>query len=107
MHTPGVTLGCSLKLTEHISILNFHLSLQNASSQYRFTRKRYTIQSKDFKTLQCWTALQDKYGLSLDAIHLPAQTLEHGQDVLYLMRHIHILVQQYSYNLNAQVRILS
>ncbi|XP_024536240.1 WASH complex subunit 4 isoform X2 [Selaginella moellendorffii] len=44
-----------------------------------------------------------KYGLSLDAIHLPGQTLEQGVDVLEIMRNIHIFVACYTYNLNTQV----
>lgn len=44
-----------------------------------------------------------KYGLELDDIHLPGQTLEQGVDVLEIMRNIHLFVACYTYNLNTQV----
>ncbi|KAL3684666.1 hypothetical protein R1sor_002688 [Riccia sorocarpa] len=46
-----------------------------------------------------------KYGLELDDIHLPGQTLEQGVDVLEIMRNIHLFVACYTYNLNTQVFI--
>lgn len=48
---------------------------------------------------------QQKYGLELDDIHLPCQTLEQGVDVLDIMRNIHNFVASYTYNLNTQVFI--
>lgn len=46
---------------------------------------------------------EQKYGLSLIETHLPSQTLEQGLDVLEIMRHIHVFVSRYLYNLNNQV----
>ena len=46
---------------------------------------------------------EQKYGLELDDIHLPCQTLEQGVDVLDIMRNIHNFVAAYTYNLNTQV----
>lgn len=46
---------------------------------------------------------EQKYGLELDDINLPCQTLEQGVDVLDIMRNIHIFVASYTYNLNTQV----
>ncbi len=46
---------------------------------------------------------EQKYGLELDNLHLPCQTLEQGVDVLEIMRNIHIFVASYTYNLNTQV----
>ena len=34
---------------------------------------------------------------------MPSQTLEQGLDVLEIMRHIHVFVAKYNYNLNNQV----
>jgi WASH complex subunit 7 len=48
---------------------------------------------------------EQKYGLELDNLHLPCQTLEQGVDVLEIMRNIHIFVASYTYNLNTQVFI--
>lgn len=45
----------------------------------------------------------DKYGLVLMETHLPAQTLEHGLDVLEIMRNIHVFARNYTYNLNQQI----
>ena len=48
---------------------------------------------------------RDKYGLELQEVHLPGQTLEQGLDVLEIMRNIHIFVRRYNYNMNNQVFI--
>eukprot|EP01018_Ginkgo_biloba_P015628 Gb_36999 [translate_table: standard] len=48
---------------------------------------------------------EQKYGLKLDDIHLPGQTLEQGVDLLEIMHNIHIFVACYTYNLNTQVFI--
>jgi len=44
-----------------------------------------------------------KYGLELQPVHLPGQTLEQGVDILIIMRKIHIFTSGYSYNLNNQI----
>ena len=46
-----------------------------------------------------------KYNLNFVQNHLPYQTLEHGLDVLEIMRNIHIFVSKYFYNLNNQIFI--
>lgn len=46
-----------------------------------------------------------KYNLNFVPNHLPYQTLEHGLDVLEIMRNIHIFVSKYLYNLNNQIFI--
>lgn len=48
---------------------------------------------------------RDKYGLELQEVHLPGQTLEQGLDVLEIMRNIHIFVRKYNYNMNTQIFI--
>jgi WASH complex subunit 7 len=48
---------------------------------------------------------RDKYGLELQEVHLPGQTLEQGLDVLEIMRNIHIFVRKYNYNMNNQIFI--
>jgi len=44
-----------------------------------------------------------KYGLNLQPVHLPGQTLEQGVDILIIMRKIHVFTSGYSYNLNNQI----
>jgi WASH complex subunit 7 len=44
-----------------------------------------------------------KYGLELQPVHLPGQTLEQGVDILIIMRKIHVFTSGYSYNLNNQL----
>ncbi|XP_057869447.2 uncharacterized protein LOC131076327 isoform X2 [Cryptomeria japonica] len=48
---------------------------------------------------------EQKYGLQLDDIHLPGQTLEQGIDLLDVMHNIHVFVASYTYNMNTQVFI--
>eukprot|EP00899_Mesostigma_viride_P010833 jgi/Mesvir1/19751/Mv13057-RA.1 len=46
----------------------------------------------------------EKYGLELAPdTHLPERTLEQGQDVLALLKQLHVFVASYSYDLNTQV----
>jgi WASH complex subunit 7 len=44
-----------------------------------------------------------KYGLELQPVHLPGQTLEQGVDILIIMRKIHVFTSGYAYNLNNQI----
>ena len=46
----------------------------------------------------------EKFGLSLAENHLPMGSLEfdQGLDVLVIMRHLHVFVARFSYNLNQQ-----
>lgn len=46
---------------------------------------------------------EQKYYLETVEDHLPTQTLDHGLDVLEIMKNIHIFVTLYNYNLNNQV----
>jgi len=48
---------------------------------------------------------KEKYGLALQEVHLPGQTLEQGLDVLEIMRNIHIFTSKYNYNINNQIFI--
>ena len=60
----------------------------------------------DWKTYsQMRNLAQEKYGIEMEEVHLPGQTLEQGVDVLEIMRNIHVFVADYYYNLNTQVFI--
>jgi len=45
---------------------------------------------------------KDRYGLSLLESHLPSGSLDHGLDIIDIMRSIHLFVAQYSYGLHQQ-----
>lgn len=63
-----------------------------------------TVALHDWRTYgEMKNMAEQKYGLSLIETHLPSQTLEQGLDVLEIMRHIHVFVSRYLYNLNNQV----
>mgnify|MGYP001015533302 CR=1 FL=1 len=47
----------------------------------------------------------EKYGLELQEVHLPGQTLEQGLDVLMIMRSLPIFVGRFSYNMNNEIFI--
>lgn len=58
----------------------------------------------DWKTYGEMRSLaRDKYGLRLEELALPGQTLEQGLDVLEIMRNIHLFVAKFAYNLNMQM----
>lgn len=56
---------------------------------------------KTYGEMRCLA--RDKYGLHLEELALPGQTLEQGMDVLEIMRNIHLFVAKFSYNLNMQM----
>lgn len=63
-----------------------------------------TISLKDWRTYGEMRYLAErKYSLETVDDHLPTQTLDHGLDVLEIMKNIHIFVARYNYNLNNQV----
>lgn len=63
-----------------------------------------TISLKDWRTYGEMRYLAErKYSLETVDDHLPTQTLDHGLDVLEIMKNIHIFVCRYNYNLNNQV----
>ncbi|KAL6007979.1 hypothetical protein ACLOJK_033484 [Asimina triloba] len=46
-----------------------------------------------------------KYGLLLDDIHLPTQSLDNGSDVIDIMQNLPKFAENYSYNINNQIFI--
>eukprot|EP01094_Clydonella_sp_ATCC50884_P012957 TRINITY_DN2324_c0_g1_i2.p1 TRINITY_DN2324_c0_g1~~TRINITY_DN2324_c0_g1_i2.p1 ORF type:complete len:1145 (+),score=548.34 TRINITY_DN2324_c0_g1_i2:58-3435(+) len=65
-----------------------------------------TVALYDWKTYaEMRNLAQEKFGLTLQEVHLPGQTLEQGVDVLEIMRNIHIFTAVYNYNLNNQIFI--
>mmetsp|Transcript_25468 Transcript_25468/g.19216 ORF Transcript_25468/g.19216 Transcript_25468/m.19216 type:complete len:110 (+) Transcript_25468:2266-2595(+) len=60
----------------------------------------------DYKTYEhmrilAWT----KYNIKVLPSHLPAQQVEQGIDILYLLRNIQSFVSKYNYNLHTQIFI--
>lgn len=67
-----------------------------------------TISLKDWRTYEEMRRLaQRKYYLETVDDHLPTQTLDQGIDVLQIMRHIHLFVSRFNYNLNNQIFVES
>ena len=63
-----------------------------------------TVALHDWKVYgQMRNLATQKYGLDMQDVYLPSQTLEQGLDVLMIMRNIHIFVADYLYNLNNQI----
>lgn len=63
-----------------------------------------TVALHDWKSYgQMRNLAHSKYGLSMQDVFLPSQTLEQGLDVLEIMRNIHVFVAKYLYNLNNQI----
>eukprot|EP00727_Mastigamoeba_balamuthi_P006130 m51a1_g2136 hypothetical protein (1117) ;mRNA; f:1715146-1719480 len=63
-----------------------------------------TVSLHDWRTYESMRNLaRTKYGLTMTEVHLPAQTIEQGLDVLEIMRNIDVFVSKYHYNLNNQV----
>ncbi len=64
-----------------------------------------TVALHDWKSYgQMRNLATQKYGLDMQEVYLPGQTLEQGIDVLMIMRNIHVFVAKYLYNMNNQVR---
>jgi WASH complex subunit 7 len=84
---------------EYISIRE-HVEHYLSKMFYNLT----TISLKDWRTYGEMRFLAErKYSLETVDDHLPTQTLDHGLDVLEIMKNIHIFVCRYNYNLNNQV----
>jgi WASH complex subunit 7 len=67
---------------------------------YRHT----AITNSDWKTYEQMRNLAlKKFGLTLNNVFLPIQTLEQGLDILVVTRNIHVFVGKYSYNLNSNM----
>jgi len=65
-----------------------------------------TVALYDWQTFGEMRSLaREKYGLELQEVHLPGQTLEQGLDVLTIMRRLPSFVSHYCYNLNNQIFI--
>lgn len=63
-----------------------------------------TISLKDWRTYgEIRILAERKYSLETVDDQLPTQTLDHGIDVIDIMKNIHIFVARYNYNLNNQV----
>lgn len=84
---------------EYISVRD-HVEHYLSKMFYNLT----TISLKDWRTYGEMRYLAErKYSLETVDDHLPTQTLDHGLDVLEIMRNIHVFVARYNYNLNNQV----
>lgn len=90
-------------------ILNNHvLSLQENIEHY-LSKTVYDLTTvsfgeKDWKTYEEIKLLADwKYSVKIVDDHLSTQTLDHGVDVIEIMKNIHIFVTKYNYNLNNQI----
>lgn len=84
---------------EYISVRD-HVEHYLSKMFYNLT----TISLKDWRTYGEMRFLAErKYYLETVDDHLPTQTLDHGLDVLEIMKNIHIFVARYNYNLNNQV----
>eukprot|EP00039_Didymoeca_costata_P001169 m.50316 g.50316 ORF g.50316 m.50316 type:complete len:1190 (+) comp10662_c0_seq1:292-3861(+) len=63
-----------------------------------------TVALHDWKVYaQMRNLASQKYGLDMQEVYLPSQTLEQGLDVLVIMRNINVFVAEYMYNLNNQI----
>ena len=84
---------------EYVSVRE-HVEYYLSNMFYNLT----TISLKDWRTYGEMRLLAErKYSLETVDDHLPTQTLDHGLDVLEIMKNIHIFVSRYNYNLNNQV----
>jgi WASH complex subunit 7/WASH complex subunit 7, C-terminal/WASH complex subunit 7, N-terminal len=62
-----------------------------------------TVALHDWKTYgEMASVAADKYGLKLTDNRLPMGCLDAGTDVLEIMRHLHVFVGRFNYNLNQQ-----
>lgn len=89
-----------------IVVNNEYISVRD-DVEYYLSKMFYnltTISLKDWRTYGEMRLLAErKYSLETVDDHLPTQTLDHGLDVLEIMKNIHIFVARYNYNLNNQV----
>ncbi|KAK6627560.1 hypothetical protein RUM44_010038 [Polyplax serrata] len=99
--TGAVELG-PMKLFSRYIDLKSYVELYLDKTFYNLT----TVALHDWKSYGEMRNLgKIKYNLNFVRNHLPYQTLEHGLDVLEIMRNIHIFVSKYQYNLNNQIFI--
>lgn len=96
----------SLVALKPIVINNEYVSVREYVEHYlsKMFYNLTTISLKDWRTYGEMRYLAErKYSLETVDDHLPTQTLDHGLDVLEIMKNIHIFVCRYNYNLNNQV----
>lgn len=85
-----------------------YISIQNEVEFYlsKMFYNLTTISLKDWQNYEHMRQLAErKYEIQTVDDHLPTQTLEQGIDVLQIMRHIHLFVSHFHYNLNNQIFI--
>lgn len=85
-----------------------YVSIQNDVEFYlsKMFYNLITISLKDWQTYEQMRNLAErKYEIDTVDDHLPTQTLDHGIDVLQIMRNIHLFVSHFHYNLNNQIFI--
>lgn len=74
--------------------------------EQRLDRKFYKLTALALHDAHFYEQLRalakEKYDLELQDGYLPGHSLDHGLDVVEVMRKIHLFVAQYSYDLNAQ-----
>jgi WASH complex subunit 7 len=89
-----------------IIINNQIISIQDHVEHYlsKMFYNLTTISLKDWRTYgEIRILAERKYSLETVDDQLPTQTLDHGIDVIDIMKNIHIFVARYNYNLNNQV----
>lgn len=85
---------------------NAYVSIQNDVEFYlsKMFYNLITISLKDWQSYEQMRNLAErKYEIETVEDHLPSQTLDHGIDVLQIMRNIHLFVSHFNYNLNNQI----
>lgn len=91
---------CPMKLFDYYINVRSYVEHYLDMTFYNLT----TVALHDWKSYGEMRSLgKVKYNLTLVQNQLPYQTLEHGLDVLEIMRNIHIFVSKYLYNLNNQI----
>lgn len=94
--------------TKHFILNSRVLSLPENIEHY-LSRTVYDLTTvsfgeKDWKTYEEIKLLAGwKYNVNIVDDHLSTQTLDHGIDVIEIMKNIHIFVTKYNYNLNNQI----
>jgi WASH complex subunit 7 len=98
-----LTMKPAICNNEYVLIRN-HVESYLSKMFYNLT----TISLKDWRTYEEMRRLAEKkYSLETISDHLPTQTLDHGIDVLQIMKNIHLFVSTYNYNLNNQIFVES
>lgn len=97
-----ITTLCNLpplRLFGEVFSLKSRIELYLSTTFYNLT----TIHLSDWRTYSEMSSLAlEKYGLIIDDLHLPTQTLEQGLDMLEVARNLPAFVSRYVYNMNMQ-----